>query len=576
MPQIGAQLIQDKKKQIVRLHTLREDNREHWRELANFILPYRYVSLEAPDSDTKRRANMRNRYILDPAATKAAQVLGAGMLNGITSPARPWFRLRIANFEDELEHPLRLWLDEVVRRMLRVMAESNFYKALGTMYLELGVFGTAACIIYEDFDEVIRCYNSPLGEYYLQQDERGKVDTFARRIMWTVKQTVDRFGIENCSETVQNKYKGGMDGTKSDQLYDFVQIEHIIEPNKKPLGGRLRLPPTMKWRELYYETATTSGSTSTMPKTGMALGVKGFREYPCITPRWSTTANDVYGTDNPGMTALPDIIQLQHETKERGRILDTMARPPLVVDASMKGKPNSLIPGGVSYVNFAQNTNAGAKPAYQVNAPYGEITQDIQFIQERIREAFHNDLFNMISQLDTVRSATEIDARREEKLVLMGPVLSRFENEALDPAIKRIFSIMDRKGLLPEAPPELEDVELEVQYVSILADAQSAVSTTPIERYLAFTGEQAAVFQNVLDVPNAVELNRIYAERLGIPARGINSRRQVEENQASRAAAQQAAQATEQAAVAVDAAKGLSETDVGGGVNALQALIGSA
>lgn len=569
MPRLDAKLIQAKKRQVSRMHLRREDYRSHWRDLSNLVLPYRYVSLESPDSDTRRRASLRNEYILDPTGTDAAQVLGAGMLNGITSPARPWFRLRIANFEDEIAHPARVYLDEVTRRMHRVMAESNFYKALGTMYLELGVFGTAACIIYEDFEEVVRCYNSPAGEYYLQQDERGKVDTFARRISWTVKQTVERFGLENCSETIQRKWE-----KQDDQLYDYVDIEHIIEPNTGPRSREYRLPRTMRWREVYYEVSTTSGTTSTMPERNMALSIRGFREYPCITPRWNTTANDVYGTDNPGMNALPDIIQLQHETKERARILDTIARPPLVADTSLRNKPNALVPGGITYANL-DSTNAGARAAFQVSAPYAEISQDIQFIQQRIRRAFHNDLFNMISQLDTVRSATEIDARREEKLVLLGPVLSRFENEALDPSIKRIYSIMERKGLLPEQPPELEDVEIEIQYVSILSDAQSAVSTAPIERYLAFTGELGAAFQDVLQVPNAVELNRIYAERLGIPARGINSREQIAQREADAAQMQAMQAGVEQAGVAAQAAQQLSETEVGGGINALQAMLGN-
>ncbi len=570
MPVISADFVQAKKTQLAKMHLDREDYRPYWMELANFILPYRYVSLQSGDSDKKRRASLRNEYILDPTGSKSAQVLGAGMLNGITSPARPWFRLRISNFADEMTHPVRVYLDEVARRMLRVMAESNFYKALGTMYLELGVFGTAACLIYEDFEEVIRCYNSPIGEYYLAQDPRGKVDTFARRFTWTVKQTVERFGLQNCSETVQRHYREGQD-----KQYASVEIEHIIEPNTDDWRKKLGLPPTMKWREIYYESKSVSGNTATVPLQGQVLSVKGFREYPGINPRWSTTANDVYGTDNPGQNALPDIIQLQHQTKERARILDTMARPPLVVDNSMKNKPNALVPGGISYAKL-DSQNAGARPAYQINAPYAEITQDIQFTQQRIREAFHNQLFDMISQLDTVRSATEIDARREEKLVLLGPVLSRFENEALDPSIQRVYAIMDRKGLLPEAPPELEDVEIEIQYVSILADAQSAVSTAPIERYLAFTGEVGAAFPEALEVPNVAELNRIYAERLGIPAAGINSRVAVEEKRQAQEQAAAGEQAAVQGSMAIDAAKQLSETEVGGGVNALQAMLGNA
>ena len=568
MPMLSPEFMTKKRNQISRLHTRREDNRRHWSQLADFYLPQRYVYLENADSDRKRRANLRNPYILDSTSTDAAQTLAAGMQNGITSPARPWFRLRIANFQDEIEHPARVWLDEVERRMLRVMAESNFYKAIGTAYLELGIFSTAAILIYEDADDVIRCYNSPLGEFYLAQGSQQKVSTYGRRFMYTVEQVVERWGRENCSPTVQKKWD-----EKGDRLYDMVEIEHIIEPNIEEKGAP-RLPRMMGWREIYYERSNL-GSGAQVGASGLALGVAGYREFPCIAPRWDTTANDVYGSNSPGMQALADVIQLQHETKARGRLLDIMSDPPMVLDSSLKGKPNALIPGGRTYARL-DSQSAGARPAYQVNPPFGEISADIQIVQARIREAFHNDLFRMISQLDTVRSATEIDARREEKLVLLGPVLSRFENEALDPAIRRIYNIMDRAGLLPELPEELEGTEIEIQYVSILNDAQLAVSTAPIERYVAFTGETGAAFPDVLDVPNMTELNRIYAERLGIPAQGLNSRQAVEATRQQKQAAQQAAGATEVAGAAIDGAQQLSETDVGGGVNALQLMLGNA
>ena len=35
----------------------------------------------------------RNSKIIDPTASLASSVLSSGMMSGITSPARPWFRL---------------------------------------------------------------------------------------------------------------------------------------------------------------------------------------------------------------------------------------------------------------------------------------------------------------------------------------------------------------------------------------------------------------------------------------------------------------------------------------------------
>jgi hypothetical protein len=150
----------------------------HWRDLADYILPKRYNWLL---SDVERRTRMsKNPNILDGTGTQAARTLASGMMNGITSPSRPWFKLRIAGFSEDMDSASRVWLDEVERRMLLVLAESNFYNAMAVVYLDLVVFGTSAMLIYEDDESVIRCYNCALGEYYLIINDRLEVSGFAR------------------------------------------------------------------------------------------------------------------------------------------------------------------------------------------------------------------------------------------------------------------------------------------------------------------------------------------------------------------------------------------------------------
>ena len=172
------------------------------------------------------------------------------------------------------------------------------------------------------------------------------------------------------------------------------------------------------------------------------------------------------------------------------------------------------------------------------------------------------------------RSATEIDARREEKLVLLGPVLERFENEALDPAINRVFSIMNRAGLLPPAPRSIQNAKLEIQYVSILSAAQSAVGVIPTERFLQIIGNVSAIYPKALNIPNWDELLIDYGRDIGVKAKNINSRDDIaslgeqDDQRAAMASGLEAAQG------AAEAAKNLSATEVGGGANALQQILG--
>lgn len=553
---LKAGVLQKKKQLLAALKSARQPWWEHWRDLADYFLPRRYQWLMSPNEAA--RIKTKNPHILDGTGTTAARTLAAGMMNGITSPARPWFRLRVTGFSDELNHEARVWLDEVQRRMMQVMAESNFYNAMAVMYLDLVVFGTAGMLIYEDNRKVIHCFNPALGEYYLGQDSTLRVNTFAREFQYTVLQTVEMFGLENCSQQVQDYYKKG-----GASLLHPVKIVHLIEPNDKRDGA---LPAAFEFREYYWE--ISSGGSD---QADTVLRVKGYYDFPCIAPRWELMANDSYGS-SPAMDALPDVIQLQHETKLKAQGLDKMVKPPVIADVQLQHKPTALMPNGVTYVHGVNNV--GVKPIYTVNPPLGEMSADIQDIRGRIREIFHNELFLMISQLDTVRSAAEIDARREEKLVLLGPVLERFENEALDPAIKRIYSIMVDKGLLPEAPRQIANMDLEIQYVSILSTAQSAVSAIPTERFLQVIGNVAGMYPEAMDIPDFDELLRGYAEDIGLQQKRIRSRDSTDSIRQGRAQQQQAQQGMEVAGQIAQGAKLLSETETGGGINALQRMMG--
>lgn len=548
--QIDSDVHKVLKSKISTLETVRQPYLEFWRELADFYLPQRYVWLSSTSS---RVRSMRNPNILDSTATIAARVLASGMMNGITSPARPWFSLRLMGI-DEQDNSVRIWLDEVTRRMSYVLAESNFYNAMAVMYLDLVIFGTSSMLIYEDFESVIRCYNPSLGEYYFAQDDRLAVNTFARKFTYTVEQVVGRWGEENVSPAVLAAWKKGGGSSQTE-----VKIVHLLEPNN---DGKGKISKRFKYRETYWEEGA---------KNGLVLGQKGFNEMPGLFVRWSTSGNDAYGFC-PGMESIGDVKQLQQETLRKAQGIDKVVNPPLVVDVQLQHRPTATIPGGITYIAGANNV--GAKPLYQIAPPLGEMTADIQQIQMRIRETFHNPLFQMISQLDTVRSATEIDARREEKLVLLGPVLERFENEALDPCINRVYAIMQRAGLLPEPPESIQDADIEIQYVSILSTAQRAIAAIPTERFVQFVGNLIPVAPIVSDIVNWEELVRNYGRDLGIPAKTLNDPEVSAAIAKKRSDDMESEKAMAQGSVAVDAAQQLSATDVGGGANALQMLLG--
>lgn len=532
-----------------------EDRRpwiENWREIASYVLPRRYLTLEANNGAVL--ATMTNNKIYNGRATIAMKVLSSGMLNGITSPARPWFKMWVPGHMDNPD--VALWLDDTVARLTMALSMSNFYTSMATVFTDLSCFATGGMLIEEDDDEIFRCYNFALGEYALMQNERGIVDRVSYGFRWRVEQVVNEFGLENCSQRVRDAWTAG--GARRNEKVD---IRCLIEPNYNE--DRL-VAAVHKYRKIVWEDKGAD------PK--QILAARGYREWPGTFPRWETIGNDSYGT-GPTHDAFADIKQLQHMTKRKAQAMDILISPPMIASNHLSQRRSQLVAGGITFV--PDTSQVGMKPAYQIQPPLMEMSNDISNVEIRINEFYYVDLFKMISQLDSVRSATEIDERVEEKLILLGPVLERFQNEALDVALFRVYSIMARKGLLLPVPEALLGENAQIQYTSILADAQRAVGATPVERYISLIGNVAGARQEVLDVPDWDALVRWYGEQIGVPAKLNKSQDKIDAERQARTQQQEGAAVMEAAPGLAQAGKLLSETQVGGGSNALQQIMGA-
>lgn len=552
---------------LIGLRTNRYSWWTHWRELADYILPRRYRWLVTANQQS--RGSPINQHILDSTGTLAAANLAAGMMTGCVDPTKRWFRLSVNRIDSTQTSPTSLWLAECERLMYLIFQESNFYTSMATFLLDLVIFGTAAMLIYEDFENVINCENPSAGEYFLDISAKNRPDVFYREFTYTVSQTVEEFGYDNCPQDVQKSSdEGGASLTRE------IVIAHAIEPNTGT--NTFGIPKHFKYREVYWR---WGGSAS--PQGGSSspsfLRKRGFNESHAITGRWDVISNDAYGR-GPGMDALPDIKQLQLETRRKAQAIDKLVNPPMVADMRLKNQPASLLPGGVTYIDGLMT---GGKPgfasAYQFNPEVKAIMEDLQEVKERIKTIFKNDLFQTISQYETRSnvSATEIDARRAESLVMLGPVLERLNYESLTPAVERTFNIAARSGILPPAPPEIQGANITIDFVSMLEQAQSAAATAGIERIFALVGQLGAIDPAALD---NVDIDYGIEKMSHLLNNDPKLIRSPEALQAIRQQRQQQAEQQQRAAQAeqlAKAAKVASDTPLGQGKSALQQMVGA-
>ena len=225
------------------------------------------------------------------------------------------------------------------------------------------------------------------------------------------------------------------------------------------------------------------------------------------------------------------------------------------------------MPGGITFVDTA-GTGKAIQTAYDVNLNLSFLLQDIQDVRGRINNAFYVDLFMMISQdnaATTRMTATEVAERHEEKMLMLGPVLERLQDELLDPLIDITFNRLIETNTLPPAPPELHGKTLSVELVSVLAQAQRAIATNGVDRFVGAMGQIAQFVPAVLDKFNADKWADEYSDMLGVDPSLVVAQDQVDQIRQQRAKAQQAMQQQQQNNLASQTAKNLGATPTAGG-----------
>ncbi len=542
-----------------------------YRDVNDFIIPYRgRFSI-----DDVNKGDRRNLNIINSKGTFAANTLASGMMAGVTSPARPWFKLGAA--DDELGEfgSVKSWLDLVTRRMNNVFLKSNIYKTLPMNHRDNGTFGTAPISIEEDFDKVVHTKSYPVGSYYIAVDAKGKVNTWLREYSMTVRNVVDTFGEKDASgkpdwtkfsTTVRQCYERG-------QYQSWIQIVHVIYPNDEYDHGS-PFAKHKKFASCYYERGYIGGSQRNYmdgPDDNKYLRETGYDYFPVLCPRWMVNGEDAYGTECPGFVAIGDIKQLQHGEKVHGKALDKMVDPALVAPVSLQNSRISILSGDITFVN-ERDGGQGLRAAHEVNLRIDHLDAKMDKIEYRISRAFYEDLFLMLAQSDRRQiTATEIDERKEEKLLALGPVLEQLNDDLLDPLIDITFDIMNRKGMIPPPPAELQGMPLRVEYISMMAQAQKMIGIGTHERFM---NSMITIGQSRPDAWDKVDVDQYidrYGDNLSVSNGIIRTDDATAAIREQRAKAQQAQQMAQNLPGIAGAAKDLADADMSGD-NALKAL----
>lgn len=539
-------------KRWAKLENERSTHVAHWRDLANNFHPRRGRWLSKDRNQSQRTGN-----IINPTPMHALRVLVSGMMAGITSPSRPWFRLTTPEPALAEIRAVKVWLHHVEGLMRLLFARSNLYNCLHQVYGDVAIPGVAALHVEEDPEDLIRGYVFPIGSYALANSQRMHVDTVYRETTLTVSQLVEKFGYENCSDNV----RAAWDRQDYDDEHDVL---HVVEPNREHEPGVLG-PKGKRYRSIWLEKA---GNHEKL------LRVAGYDDFPIMCPRWEASTESPYASTSPGMEALPECKALQDKERRKLQMIQKSVEPPMIGPAHLMGQGGvNLLPGAFTAIDATQQGQR-AEPAMVINANQIEQARmDAAESERRIQAMLFADLWLLVTATDTPHmTAREIQERHDEKMMQLGPALERLQDELLDPLIDRVFGIMLRAGVLPPPPEELQGVELRVEYISMLADAQKIIGTRSIEQATSYVLQVAQAKPEALDWFDEGAAIRAMFDAVGSPPDMLADPESVQAMRQQRAQAQQQQMQAENVAQQAAATKDLAQAPVGQG-SALDAML---
>lgn len=547
---------------VKELETGRMSYEPQWREIADFLLPYR-LRLNLSDN---ARGDRKNTRIYDSTALFAVDTLESGLMTIGCDPSSKWFELTTKDPDRAEFGANKSWLEFVTEQALGVMDGANSYVTMPTLIGNMAGFGTAVMSIEEHFQTVIHTRALATGSFWIAQDEWGVVNTLYRKFRMTVRQLYLRFGKNGDFSTTVQKF---IDGSKWEE---WVDIGHIVYPNEDYVEGKLSRK-NKRFKSCWFELGSYSNMSGAKVEDKF-LFESGFDSFPYLCGRWELTEGDVYGVDCPGMKSLGDNKGLQIYQKRGGQYLEKGVMPHWLAPIGLKGTlDHGFLPNETSYITEREEGKS-VRPAHEVNPGFmNPLLEREAQVRERIYTAFSTRLFRMFDlSPEREMTATEVMERKRELLGQFPKMYANFQRGVLRPMIDRTLEIMFRQNMLPPPPPDLQGHELDYKYNGQLAQAQKMQGVNPIERVLATFIPMTKDKPDIWDKMDLDQMIDEIATRLGVPASCIRDDETVATIRAERQKAMAAQQQMAMLEQASKTAKNLGQTPLDED-NALGAMV---
>jgi hypothetical protein len=505
---------QTKEDQIIsrqkELERLRQPWEENWQEINDHVLPRKsFWDIEA------EKGKKPQTKIYDSTATQDLTVMADGFQGYLVSPSLRWFRLRMADKQQQGLPYVADWLEEVEQQLYDIFAATTFYQAFNEYFLDAGSIGTA-CMYVEDEILLDSILYSPRHqrEMYYAEDRTGVIDTAFRKYKISIRQALQTFG-DKVHSSLKEKYKT--------DPYAEVEIIHAVFPrsDRDPTKRNVK---NMAWESVYLDNDNKH-----------IMRESGYKHFPYFVWRYRKNTSEIFGR-SPAMDAMPDILRTNQIAKSMLTAAQKAVDPPMNVPQEQEGQER-LVPGGFNY--YSDPTNVITPVANNSNYLAGKDQEE--GAKENIHAFFKRDMFMMINNSEREMTAREVGEKVGERAAVFGTTVGRFNAECARPLIERTFAIeYDAGRILPPPPSLLEGGAIEIDFSGPMAQAQKRYHQSQgIAGGLQMIAPIANIFPESLDNADGDELMRQAMDGAGMPQKVIRELPEVQKLRQARAEQQQ-------------------------------------
>ena len=459
-----------------------------WQDCYDYALPQR-GGFNAPLAAGKARTNQ----VYDGTAMDAAEQLAASLLGNLTPTWSQWFGLKpgpdLSPAEADALAPV---LEKAAKTIQAHFDRSNFSVEIHQCYLDLVVGGSAALSFEEAEPGGFSAFQFgaiPLSQVVMEEGVSGYLDGAFRTIPMTLEQLTNRYPTAEIPSDVIKA------ATKDPQLR-FDVLEAVV-PNGL----------------VFDYMAVLSNELTMYQKDPVILKTGTFNQSPIIGFRWLKSPGEIYGR-SPVMKALPDI-------KTANKVVELILKNASIAvtgiwqadddgvlnPANIELTPGSIIPKAIG--------SKGLQPL-EMPGRFDVSQLMLDNLQTRIRHALLTDKLAPVT--GARMTATEVLERSAEMSLILGATYGRLQTELLTPLIKRAFSILRRRGEVPDI--SLDGRLVAVDYRSPLARSQGQRNVQNTLSWLNTVLSMGPEAAQSVDLQAAV---RFLGEALAVPSDLIRS-----------------------------------------------------